>query len=109
MRGLFWRGLAVSLAACTGWLLWTWPPPAEPVEFDLFECNLANGIPRDRIDECKREAGSPVGKPRTLEDVMANGGPTKAMQLVHGSKCIHGTLVKKIDGEWRNIGTCPLQ
>ena len=35
MRNLIWRGLAVALAGCIGWLLWNWPAPAEPVEFVL--------------------------------------------------------------------------
>lgn len=38
MRNLLWRGLAVALAGCIAWLLWNWPAPAEPVEFDLSEC-----------------------------------------------------------------------
>lgn len=45
MRNLLWRGLAVALAACIGLILWRWPAPAEPVEFNLRPaCSLLPGV-----------------------------------------------------------------
>lgn len=96
MRNLLWRGLAVALAGGLSWLLWHWPepaPPVEPIELTL-DLNCENGpLTLSEAEFCA--------------DVKAHGGMSKAQRLVAGSRCIHGTLVKKIDGEWRNIGWCP--
>ena len=49
MRNLFWRGLAVALAAVVAWLLWTWPaePGPQVVEFTLgADCTNRSGEPR---------------------------------------------------------------
>lgn len=54
MRGILWRGLAVALACCVSWLLWSWPEPqpAEPVEFVLVECTGGVPMTAEQLTRC---------------------------------------------------------
>lgn len=51
MRGIFWRVLALALAAVIAWLLWHWPEEPEPFELEVDQlCNLK--VPHHHAAEC---------------------------------------------------------
>ena len=60
MRNLLWRGISLGLAGCISWLLWNWPSPTEPVEFEL-DTECLRTAPQPKPTDCLWK-----GEPATL-------------------------------------------
>lgn len=116
MRNLLWRGFAVALAACIGFILWHWPAEPVPVEFVLEpDCNA--GIPIE-IGTAGSFACWENGKRVEFREMESS--PERAAQilkirahreeaqrpLAEDERCISGQRFYRIKNGWAQVGEC---